>query len=90
MEDERKAVRALRGLAESTAGLIEGLPDEYQTLVQAWLVRKATCPIRYVWDDLGPYFWPRWVRRGECDDHHHQQQETVDAQRRVMVINAGK
>ncbi|XP_054287195.1 noggin-like isoform X1 [Macrosteles quadrilineatus] len=72
-EPERKTVRALRALLNnSTSGkadqlqLPEGLPPEYRELVKSWLVRRATCPIRFVWNDLGPYFWPRWLRRGEC------------------------
>ncbi|KAK7788358.1 hypothetical protein R5R35_007935 [Gryllus longicercus] len=39
-----------------------------QDLLREWLVRRATCPVRYAWTDLGPYFWPRWVRRGQCAD----------------------
>lgn len=75
-ESERKTVRALRALLNnSTSGkadqlqLPEGLPPEYRELVKSWLVRRATCPIRFVWNDLGPYFWPRWLRRGECAEN---------------------
>ncbi|KAG8274392.1 noggin-like [Homalodisca vitripennis] len=72
-EPERKTVRALRALLNnSTSGstdqllLPEGLPQEYREMVKSWLVSRATCPIRFVWNDLGAYFWPRWLRRGEC------------------------
>lgn len=46
--------------------LPEDLPIQYRELVKSWLVRRATCPIRFDWIDLGPYFWPRWIKRGEC------------------------
>ncbi|TGZ68998.1 hypothetical protein CRM22_003970 [Opisthorchis felineus] len=35
-------------------------------LVKAWLVQRASCRLDYVWEDLGPLFWPRWIRRGIC------------------------
>ena len=65
--EERATVRMLREMAGKEMHLPDDLvPPEYRAAVTSWLVRRATCPIRYVWDDLGPYFWPRWVRRGEC------------------------
>ena len=65
--EERPTVRTLREVAGKELQLPDDLvPPEYRAAVTAWLVRRATCPIRYVWKDLGPYFWPRWVRRGEC------------------------
>lgn len=65
--EERATVRMLREMAGKELHLPDDLvPPEYRAAVTSWLVRRATCPIRYVWDDLGPYFWPRWVRRGEC------------------------
>jgi hypothetical protein len=65
--EDRATVRVLREMAGEELQLPDELvPPEYRAAVIAWLVRRATCPIRYVWGDLGPYFWPRWVRRGEC------------------------
>lgn len=71
---ERKAVRALRALVDNNTltrqedqlQLPEDLPQQYHELVKNWLVRRATCPIRFRWNDLGPYFWPRYVKLGEC------------------------
>ncbi len=40
------------------------------SVFKSWLVRKASCPINYFWEDLGPLFWPRWVRRGHCVPTH--------------------
>lgn len=33
---------------------------------QQWLVKKSSCPVKFEWEDLGEFFWPRYVRRGEC------------------------
>ena len=33
---------------------------------QQWLVKKSSCPMQFQWQDLGEYFWPRYVRKGEC------------------------
>ncbi|XP_029008514.1 noggin-3-like [Betta splendens] len=34
--------------------------------VRAWLLQSATCELHYRWVDLGPAFWPRWVRHTDC------------------------
>ena len=34
--------------------------------LQEWLIQKSSCPVVYKWVDLGDYFWPRWVKRGQC------------------------
>ncbi|XP_039284201.1 noggin-1-like [Nilaparvata lugens] len=75
-EGERKAVRQLRALVnasheDSRLQLPAELPTEYRELVAGWLVSRATCPIHFTWDDLGPYFWPRFLRRGECQANAH-------------------
>ena len=36
---------------------------------QQWLVKKSSCPVHFSWEDLGEYFWPRYVRRGQCGDN---------------------
>ena len=33
---------------------------------QQWLVKKSSCPVHFEWRDLGEFFWPRYVRQGEC------------------------
>ena len=33
---------------------------------QNWLVKKSSCPVNFQWQDLGEFFWPRYVRQGEC------------------------
>ena len=37
-------------------------------LVQSWLVEKASCPVYHRWEDLGLFFWPRWVKFGYCSN----------------------
>jgi len=45
---------------------------------QQWLVKKSSCPVQFEWEDLGEFFWPRYVRQGECQQgglgmsHHHR------------------
>ena len=45
------------------------LNSQVSKVIEKWLLQKASCPITYVWDDLGSYFWPRWIKRGTCDRH---------------------
>ena len=33
---------------------------------EQWLVQKSACPVQFEWNDLGEYFWPRWIRHGTC------------------------
>ncbi|KAM8930672.1 noggin-1-like [Pelodytes ibericus] len=35
--------------------------------LRMWLVQRASCRLTYTWVDLGPIFWPRWVRHTDCD-----------------------
>lgn len=35
--------------------------------VRDWLVHSATCRLSYQWVDLGPAFWPRWLRQTDCE-----------------------
>lgn len=77
-EGPRQSVQKLVALAAR-----EALPDDLnpaaRETVRAWLVRRATCPVRYQWGDLGPYFWPRWVRRGQCASDGDGQTTTTPA-----------
>lgn len=34
---------------------------------QQWLVKKSSCPVHFEWQDLGEFFWPRYVRQGACE-----------------------
>ncbi|CAH8665422.1 unnamed protein product [Dicrocoelium dendriticum] len=42
------------------------LTPEQIDLLKDWLIQRATCQMDYIWEDLGPLFWPRWIRRGVC------------------------
>ncbi|XP_053545404.1 noggin-like [Bombina bombina] len=35
--------------------------------LRKWLVERASCQLISNWVDLGPVFWPRWVRHTDCD-----------------------
>ncbi|XP_069823349.1 noggin-like [Dendropsophus ebraccatus] len=36
--------------------------------LRRWLVQRASCKLTSTWVDLGPVFWPRWVRHTDCDE----------------------
>ncbi|XP_058497393.1 noggin-2-like [Solea solea] len=42
------------------------LPPDVASSFRSWLVRSATCELHYQWKDLGPAFWPRWLRQTDC------------------------
>ncbi|XP_040002887.1 noggin-2-like isoform X2 [Xiphias gladius] len=55
-------------LEKDAAGLDFGsLPSDIASSVRSWLVRSATCELYYQWMDLGPAFWPRWLRQTDCE-----------------------
>ncbi|XP_075285517.1 noggin-like [Opisthocomus hoazin] len=35
--------------------------------LRRWLVERAACRLTSAWVDLGPVFWPRWVRHTACE-----------------------
>ncbi|KAM9324513.1 noggin-like [Gastrophryne carolinensis] len=39
--------------------------------LRQWLVQKASCKLTSTWVDLGPVFWPRWVRHTNCDESNN-------------------
>ncbi|TMS23673.1 ATPase asna1 [Larimichthys crocea] len=43
------------------------LPSHVASSIRDWLVRSATCGLSYQWVDLGPAFWPRWLRQTDCE-----------------------
>nr|XP_046260196.1 noggin-2-like [Scatophagus argus] len=46
---------------------LSALPSHVASSVRHWLVRSATCGLSYQWVDLGPAFWPRWLRQTDCE-----------------------
>ncbi|XP_044045958.1 noggin-2-like [Siniperca chuatsi] len=57
-----------RKLEKEAADLDLGsLPSNVASSVRDWLVRSATCRLSYQWVDLGPAFWPRWLRQTDCE-----------------------
>lgn len=46
---------------------LSSLPSHVVSSVRDWLVRSATCRLSYQWVDLGPAFWPRWLRQTDCE-----------------------
>ncbi|VEL17679.1 unnamed protein product [Protopolystoma xenopodis] len=60
-ERDAKLVLEARGL-----NITLQLSEAQTSLFRNWLVELATCEMDFVWEDLGPLFWPRWIRRGVC------------------------
>lgn len=55
-------------LEKEVAGLdLRFLPSHVASSVRDWLVRSAACTLNYQWVDLGPAFWPRWLRQTDCE-----------------------
>uniref|UniRef100_A0A8D0H678 Noggin n=1 Tax=Sphenodon punctatus TaxID=8508 RepID=A0A8D0H678_SPHPU len=48
-------------------GMIGNLSQAVVHHLRQWLVDSATCHLTSSWVDLGPVFWPRWVRHTDCD-----------------------
>lgn len=62
------AANHLQKLEKEAAGLDLGsLPSHVASSVRDWLVRSASCGLSYQWVDLGPAFWPRWLRQTDCE-----------------------
>ncbi|KAM4782912.1 noggin-like [Cyanocitta cristata] len=43
------------------------LPGVLARRLRQWLVERASCRLTSAWVDLGPIFWPRWVRHTTCE-----------------------
>ncbi|XP_047435450.1 noggin-like [Mugil cephalus] len=55
-------------LEEEAAELdLSPLPSDVASSVRGWLVRSAVCALHHRWVDLGPTFWPRWLRQTDCE-----------------------
>lgn len=59
--DQLQSVNLTAELASMAPSL---LPFEH--LVRQWMVKRSSCPVEFSWKDLGPMYWPRWIRKGEC------------------------
>ncbi len=44
------------------------LKPQVRKTLEMWLLQFSSCHVTYEWYDLGRLFWPRWVRKGSCDD----------------------
>lgn len=70
-EDKRLKKAAALGqqsLEKEAAALdLDSLPPQVASSVRVWLVHSSTCRLRHRWVDLGPAFWPRWLRQTDCE-----------------------
>lgn len=42
------------------------LPSDVASAVRSFMVTSASCDLRHQWVDMGPTFWPRWLRQTDC------------------------
>uniref|UniRef100_A0A4W6F3V5 Noggin n=1 Tax=Lates calcarifer TaxID=8187 RepID=A0A4W6F3V5_LATCA len=56
----------LHGDTEAAGLDFSSLPLDVASSLQFWLVRSAMCELHFKWTDLGPAFWPRWLRQTDC------------------------
>ncbi|KXJ14942.1 noggin-2 [Exaiptasia diaphana] len=42
------------------------LTNRQRTLLVDWLEEQSNCPMKLMWRDMGPHFWPRYVKRAHC------------------------
>ncbi|CAH8608794.1 unnamed protein product [Schistosoma curassoni] len=61
-----KEIRELNFTFRNSYGVYFTLTDEQIQPYRYWLIERATCEMDFIWEDLGPLFWPRWIRRGVC------------------------
>lgn len=65
---EKAAVLNQKKLEKEAEALDLGFfPPQVASSVRAWLVHSSTCRLRHRWVDLGPAFWPRWLRQTDCE-----------------------
>ncbi|GFY66856.1 uncharacterized protein TNIN_227661 [Trichonephila inaurata madagascariensis] len=36
--------------------------------IRNYLLKRSACPTVFTWFDLGSTFWPRWIRKGDCEN----------------------
>uniref|UniRef100_A0A4W4EEU6 Noggin n=1 Tax=Electrophorus electricus TaxID=8005 RepID=A0A4W4EEU6_ELEEL len=62
------AARYRQKLEKEAADLdLSALSVDAAASLRKWLVQSATCSLRHTWVDLGPVFWPRWLRHTDCE-----------------------
>ncbi|CAH8865195.1 unnamed protein product [Trichobilharzia szidati] len=61
-----KEIKELNFTFRNSYGVYFTLSEEQIQPYRYWLLERATCEMDFIWEDLGPLFWPRWIRRGVC------------------------
>lgn len=49
-----------------TGGNRTEFPDDVVEVISDWFRERVTCPVLHEWVDIGPLFWPRYVKHGQC------------------------
>ena len=69
-------------LRDDVTGATLPLKPSVRKYVEKWLMQRASCRLRPAWTDLGELFWPRWVRRGSCEENDPALTDVRPSQRR--------
>ncbi|XP_074647925.1 noggin-2-like [Tubulanus polymorphus] len=64
----RQALRDLNFTFQDPTGSTFQPQPQLVNVFKDWLIRKASCPVHFRWHDVGELYWPRWVKKGECDN----------------------
>ncbi|GFR00213.1 uncharacterized protein TNCT_682981 [Trichonephila clavata] len=53
-----------------TQELMEFAPEllHQESQIRNYLLKRSSCPTVFTWFDLGSTFWPRWIRKGDCEN----------------------
>ncbi|GFT54687.1 uncharacterized protein TNCV_4266841 [Trichonephila clavipes] len=53
-----------------TDELMEFAPEllHQESEIRNYLLKRSACPTVFTWFDLGSTFWPRWIRKGDCEN----------------------
>ncbi|XP_041093833.1 noggin-2-like [Polyodon spathula] len=63
------AARYRRKLEKEAGGVdLDWFGSDERDRFRAWLVRMASCRLTHRWVELGPVFWPRWIRHTDCEE----------------------
>ena len=60
-EDENSILDIMKSSDTTT-----NLNDEKLITFQTLLLERMSCPVEFQWKDIGPLFWPRYVKEGTC------------------------
>ncbi|GFS86914.1 uncharacterized protein NPIL_47481 [Nephila pilipes] len=67
--EENELIRHMNKL-NLTKELIKFAPDllPHESQIREYMLKRSSCPTVFTWFDLGHTWWPRWIRKGDCQN----------------------